>query len=124
MDNVDSDELFTDKVKIKRALISVTDKTNIEKLAKVLEDYNIEILSTGGTAKFLKENAIPVKDVSDETNFPEILNGRVKTLHPKIHGGILSRRNNSVHTEQLQNCLLYTSPSPRDRQKSRMPSSA
>ncbi len=52
MDNVDSDELFTNKVKIKRALISVTDKTNIEKLAKVLEDYNIEILSTGGTAKF------------------------------------------------------------------------
>ena len=70
MDNVDSDELFTDKVKIKRALISVTDKTNIEKLAKVLDDYNIEILSTGGTAKFLKENDIPVKDVSNETNLP------------------------------------------------------
>ena len=102
MNNVDSDKLFTDKVKIKRALISVTDKTNIEKIAKVLDDYNIEILSTGGTANFLKENAIPVKDVSDETNFPEILNGRVKTLHPKIHGGILSRRDNSVHIDQLQ----------------------
>ena len=83
-------------------MISVTDKTNIEKIAKVLDDYNIEILSTGGTANFLKENAIPVKDVSDETNFPEILNGRVKTLHPKIHGGILSRRDNSVHIDQLQ----------------------
>ena len=57
MDNVDSGELFTNKVKIKRALISVTDKTNIEKLAKVLDDYNIEILSTGGTAKFLKDYA-------------------------------------------------------------------
>ena len=102
MNNVESDKLFTDKVKIKRALISVTDKTNIEKIAKVLDDYNIEILSTGGTANFLKENAIPVKDVSDETNFPEILNGRVKTLHPKIHGGILSRRDNSVHIDQLQ----------------------
>ena len=106
MNNVNSGELFTDKVKIKRALISVTDKNNIEKLAKVLVDYNIEILSTGGTAKFLKENAIPVKDVSDETNFPEILNGRVKTLHPKIHGGILSRRNNSVHIDQLQKYFL------------------
>ena len=102
MNNVDNDKLFTHKVKIKRALISVTDKTNIEKIAKVLDDYNIEILSTGGTANFLKESAIPVKDVSDETNFPEILNGRVKTLHPKIHGGILSRRDNSVHIDQLQ----------------------
>ena len=107
MNNVDSDKLFTDKVKIKRALISVTDKTNIEKIAKVLDDYNIEILSTGGTANFLKENAIPVKDVSDETNFPEILDGRVKTLHPKIHGGILSRRDNSVHIDQLQKHQAY-----------------
>ena len=102
MNNVDSDKFSTDKVKIKRTLISVTDKTNIQKVAKVLDDYSIEILSTGGTANSLKENGIPVKDVSDETNFPEILNGRVKTLHPKIHGGILSKRDNSVHIDQLQ----------------------
>ena len=94
--------LFTDKVEIKRALISVTDKSEIEILAKHLTDNKIEILSTGGTAKFLREKSIPVKEVSDTTNFPEILNGRVKTLHPKIHGGILGRRNDLVQKEQLQ----------------------
>ena len=62
----------------------------------------IKILSTGGTAKFLEENGILVKDVSEETGFPEILNGRVKTLHPNIHGGILGRRNNANHIKKMQ----------------------
>ena len=77
---------------LKRALISVSDKTNIIQFAKQLQQFNIEILSTGGTAKQLKENNIPVIEVSDYTGSPEIMDGRVKTLHPKIHGGILGRR--------------------------------
>ncbi len=78
---------------IQRALISVSDKTGIIEFAKQLhEDYSIEILSTGGTAKLLSENGIPVIEVSDYTGFPEMMDGRVKTLHPKIHGGLLARR--------------------------------
>jgi len=78
--------------KIKRALISVSDKTGIVDFAKQLSTQNIEILSTGGTAKLLSENNINVIEVSDYTGFPEMMDGRVKTLHPKIHGGILARR--------------------------------
>ena len=78
-------------IPIKRALISVSDKTNIIEFARQLSDLNIEILSTGGTAKKLRENNIAVVDVSDYTGFPEMMNGRVKTLHPKIHGGLLAR---------------------------------
>lgn len=77
---------------IKRALISVSDKTGIVEFALNLQDLQIEILSTGGTAKLLREHNIPVIDVSEHTQFPEIMNGRVKTLHPKILGGILARR--------------------------------
>jgi len=77
---------------IKRALISVSDKTGIEPFAKALSDQGVEILSTGGTAKLLAEKKIPVTEVSDYTGFPEMMDGRVKTLHPKIHGGILGRR--------------------------------
>lgn len=77
---------------IKRALISVSDKTGIIEFAKQLADFGIEILSTGGTYKLLKENNISVIEVSDHTGFPEMMDGRVKTLHPKIHGGILARR--------------------------------
>ena len=77
---------------IQRALISVSDKTGILELAQVLVSKNIEILSTGGTAKLLAEQGIPVIEVSDYTGFPEMMAGRVKTLNPKIHGGILSRR--------------------------------
>ena len=84
-------KIFTNDIKIKRALISVTDKKGIDILAKELASLNIEILSTGGTAKFLEENGISVKDVSKETEFPEILDGRVKTLHPIIHAGILAK---------------------------------
>lgn len=77
---------------IKRALLSVSDKNGIVKFAKALAEKNIEILSTGGTAKLLIDNNIPVIEVSDYTGFPEMMDGRVKTLHPKIHGGLLGRR--------------------------------
>jgi phosphoribosylaminoimidazolecarboxamide formyltransferase/IMP cyclohydrolase len=87
---------------IKRALISVTDKTGIVEFAKWLTDLGVEILSTGGTAKALRDAGILVTDVSDYTGFPEILDGRVKTLHPKIYGGILALRNKSSHMEQIE----------------------
>jgi phosphoribosylaminoimidazolecarboxamide formyltransferase/IMP cyclohydrolase len=77
---------------INRALISVSDKTGIVEFARALNTRNVEILSTGGTAKLLAENGIPVIEVSEHTGFPEMMDGRVKTLHPKIHGGILGRR--------------------------------
>ncbi len=77
---------------LQRALISVSDKTNLEPFAKELAGLGIQLLSTGGTAQTLKDAGIPVQDVSDYTGFPEIMDGRVKTLHPKVHGGILGRR--------------------------------
>lgn len=77
---------------VKRALISVSDKSGILELSKALIDADVEILSTGGTAKLLSENNLPVTEVSEYTGFPEMMDGRVKTLHPKIHGGILGRR--------------------------------
>ena len=80
-------------VKIKRALISVSDKKNILVLAKSLQKESVEIISTGGTLKFLEEAGIKVKDISEFTGSKEMMNGRVKTLHPKVHAGILSRRN-------------------------------
>ena len=101
------ENFFTKDIKIKRALISVTDKRDLEKIAKVLLKNKIEILSTGGTAKYLKQNSIPVKEVSDQTNFPEILDGRVKTLNPIIHGGILFRRDDPSHLEQIQKHDIY-----------------
>jgi len=85
-----------------RALISVFDKTGIVEFAKELDKLGVEILSTGGTAKKLKENNINVKDVSDYTQFPEMMDGRVKTLHPKIHGGLLALRNNKAHMKQAK----------------------
>ena len=77
---------------IKRALISVSDKTGIVVFAKGLSEMGVEILSTGGTAKLLNDNNIPVREVSRYTGFPEMMDGRLKTLHPKIHGGLLGRR--------------------------------
>ena len=88
-------------ISVKRALISVSDKEGIVDFAKGLKDLDVEILSTGGTARLLKENGVPVTLVSEYTKFPEMLNGRVKTLHPKIHGGILAARNNDKHMSQL-----------------------
>lgn len=90
-------------IKIKRALISVYDKTGIVEFARALVDeFDIEIISTGGTATLLKENKIPVTLVEDVTGFPEMMDGRVKTLHPKIHAGILADRDNPEHMKQLE----------------------
>jgi phosphoribosylaminoimidazolecarboxamide formyltransferase/IMP cyclohydrolase len=90
-----------DSCKIKRALISVYDKTGIVELARSLNELGIEIISTGGTLKLLKENDIPAVSVSTFTGFPEVMGGRVKTLHPKIYTGILHRRDNPDDVEQL-----------------------
>jgi phosphoribosylaminoimidazolecarboxamide formyltransferase / IMP cyclohydrolase len=87
---------------LKRALISVYDKENILELAKFLSERDVEILSTGGTFKYLKDNGIAVTEVSDVTGFEEILDGRVKTLHPAIHGGILAIRKNKEHMETIK----------------------
>ncbi len=87
---------------IQRALISVSDKTGIEDFARALTEMGIEILSTGGTAKALGAAGIPVRDVSDFTGFPEMLDGRVKTLHPKVHAGLLYLRNNEQHVETMK----------------------
>ena len=90
------------KIKIKKALISVFDKTNIIDISKLLISQKIEIYSSGGTYKFLKENNIKVNEDSKYTKSPEILEGRVKTLHPKIHGGILAKRNVPDHLKELK----------------------
>ncbi|HEY8353992.1 MAG TPA: bifunctional phosphoribosylaminoimidazolecarboxamide formyltransferase/IMP cyclohydrolase [Methylophilaceae bacterium] len=87
---------------IKRALISVSDKSGILEFAQALHEFGVEILSTGGTAKLFRDNGIPVIEVSDYTGFPEMLDGRVKTLHPKIHGGILGRRELPEHVAAMQ----------------------
>ncbi|MDT8316610.1 MAG: bifunctional phosphoribosylaminoimidazolecarboxamide formyltransferase/IMP cyclohydrolase [bacterium] len=87
---------------IKRALVSVSDKNGIVEFAKKLEGFGIEVLSTGGTAKLLAEKGVKVIEVSDFTGYPEMLDGRVKTLHPKVHGGILGMRGNSAHVEKMQ----------------------
>ena len=102
MNKLNQNKIFTNDIRIRKALISVTDKENIDKLALELVKQDVEILSTGGTAKFLKGKSIPIKDVSEETLFPEILNGRVKTLHPKIHAGILGRRDNIYHLKLFE----------------------
>ncbi|MEW6613102.1 MAG: bifunctional phosphoribosylaminoimidazolecarboxamide formyltransferase/IMP cyclohydrolase [Pseudomonadota bacterium] len=86
---------------IKRALISVSDKTGVVAFAQALHRFGIEILSTGGTAKLLAEAGIPVIEVADYTGFPEMLDGRLKTLHPKIHGGLLGRRDLPEHVAQM-----------------------
>ena len=125
------------------ALISVSDKTGILEFAQALHALGIKLLSTGGTAKLLADAGLPVTEVADHTGFPEMLDGRVKTLHPKIHGGLLARRDLPAHVAAikehgidtidllvvnlypfeatvakagctLEDCLLYTSPSPRD----------
>ena len=88
--------------KMERALISLTDKSGIEGFARELEALGIEILSTGGTAKKMRDNGIKVKDVSEFTGFPEMLDGRVKTLHPKVHGGILAQKTNPDHLAQME----------------------
>src|SRR6202166_1625526 len=83
--------------RIQRAILSVTDKTGLGDFARKLSALGIELISTGGTAKALRGAGIPVRDISDLTGFPEMLDGRVKTLHPKVHGGILHRRADPAH---------------------------
>ena len=87
---------------VKRALISVSDKTGILELAQKLHALGVEILSTGGTSELLAKHGIPVKQVSDYTGFPEMMDGRIKTLHPKIHGGILGRRDSKGHMQSME----------------------
>lgn len=87
---------------ITRALISVSDKTGIETVAKALAGFGVDIISTGGTAKLLKTQGIALKDISEHTGFPEMLDGRVKTLHPKVHGGILGIRGDKKHQHAME----------------------
>ena len=110
-------------VAVRRALLSVSDKTGLLDLAKALAAHGVELLSTGGTAKALREAGLAVKDVSDHTGFPEMMDGRVKTLHPWVHGGLLGRAgtDEAVMAEHgigaidllvlnlYPFCLLYTS---------------
>src|SRR5690625_4678339 len=88
-------------VKIQRALISVSDKSSLADLGRALAARGVEILSTGGSAKALREIGVPVIEVADYTGFPEILDGRVKTLHPRIHGGLLGRRDLESHRKAM-----------------------
>jgi phosphoribosylaminoimidazolecarboxamide formyltransferase/IMP cyclohydrolase len=84
------------------ALISVSDKTGIVELAQALHGLGIGLISTGGTAKLLAQAGLPVREVADVTGFPEMLDGRVKTLHPMVHGGLLARRDVPEHMQSLQ----------------------
>ena len=88
--------------KIERAIISVTDKAGVVEFAKSLSKFGVEILSTGGTAKAIRQGGVSVMDISDYTGFPEMLDGRVKTLHPKVHGGLLGMRDNPEHVRVMK----------------------
>ena len=87
---------------IQRALISVSDKTGLEEFAKGLHEFGVELISTGGTAAFLKGLGLPVIEISDYTGEPELFEGRLKTLHPMVHGGLLHRRDNEEHVRQAK----------------------
>ena len=91
-------------MKISRALISVSDKTGVAKFARALERQGVDIISTGGTADLLRKEKIPVRDISSFTAFPEVLEGRVKTLHPRVHGGLLYKRGNPKHEAEAREC--------------------
>ena len=86
-------------IKIKTALISVSDKSGLENVVQTLKEHDVKIVSTGGTAKSISEMGAEVTDVSSITNFPEMMDGRVKTLHPNVHGGLLSKRDNNEHVQ-------------------------
>jgi phosphoribosylaminoimidazolecarboxamide formyltransferase / IMP cyclohydrolase len=89
-------------IHIHRAVVSVSDKTGLGEFSKALHKLGVEMISTGGTARFLREQGIPVVEISDYTGFPEILDGRVKTLHPRVHGGLLAMRDKPSHQEQMK----------------------
>jgi phosphoribosylaminoimidazolecarboxamide formyltransferase/IMP cyclohydrolase len=94
---------MSDLVPVRRALLSVSDKTGLAEFASALHrDFAVELISTGGTARFLREHGLPVTDVSDVTGFPEMMDGRVKTLHPMVHGGLLALRDNPEHAAAMQ----------------------
>ena len=88
-------------IPIRRALISVSNKEGVTELARTLKNFGVEIISTGGTATALREAGVEVRDVSEVTGFPEMMDGRVKTLHPKIHGGLLALRDNPIHVSAM-----------------------
>ena len=92
-------------IALKRALISVSDKTGLIDFARKLEARGVEILSTGGSAKAMREAGLGVVDVADVTGFPEMMDGRVKTLHPAVHGGLLALRDNEEHQAAMQACF-------------------
>src|SRR5207237_2792154 len=87
-----------------RALISVSDKTGIASFARALERQGIDVISTGGTAELLRKEKIPVREISSFTAFPEVLEGRVKTLHPRVHGVLLYKRGNPKHEAEASEC--------------------
>ena len=93
---------MTDLHPVRRALISVSDKTGLIDLGQALEARGVEILSTGGSAKALRDAGVAVKDVADVTGFPEMMDGRVKTLHPMVHGGLLALRDNDAHVASME----------------------
>src|ERR1700753_1435227 len=88
---------MSDLKAVRRALLSVTDKSGLVEFARVLAHFGVELVSTGGTAKALRDAGMAVRDISDLTGFPEMLDGRVKTLHPVVHGGLLHKRDNPEH---------------------------
>ena len=89
------------EVKIRRALLSVSDKSGLVELGQALVRHGVELVSTGGTAKALREAGLPVRDIADLTGFPEIMDGRVKTLHPKVHGALLAVRDDPAHAAAM-----------------------
>src|SRR5688572_376607 len=94
---------MADLIPVRRALISVSDKTGLKEFARALHnEFEVQLISTGGTAKFLRDNGLPVTDVAEITGFPEMMDGRVKTLHPKIHGGLLALRDNAEHVKSMR----------------------
>src|SRR3546814_7481593 len=89
-------------VAIRRALLSVSDKTGLVELGRALAEFGVELVSTGGTAGALREAGLDVRDVSELTGFPEMMDGRVKTLHPKVHGGLLAVRDDPAHVDAME----------------------
>src|SRR5258708_31414511 len=100
--SVDASAPPTDLRPIRRALLSVTDKIGLVDFARVLAAFGVDLVSTGGASRALREAGLPVRDISDLTGFPEMLDGRVKTLHPKVHGGILHIRDNAEHMASVE----------------------
>ena len=98
--------------KIQRALLSVTDKTGLVDFAKQLAAMTVELVSTGGTAKLLRESGVAVRDISELTGFPEMMDGRVKTLHPNVHGGLLALRDKPDHAAAMK---AHGSPSAKNQ---------